>query len=158
MMVVFTFMENRNVNLDEVFNPQNKTRNTDLESLIRKLGHHKEKKVNLCWDTNTFERYIRENIVPRCLRWELPPNDCLTDKESMEEWFEFFNSKSIEGLKFLLERKQKKTRRLEQLIEEIKQKLEPHKESPDFNKFATQLNKDLIAKDLEVHQCKMKKY
>lgn len=89
-MDLFTFMENRNVNLDEVFNPQNKTRNMDLESVVRKLGHLMEKKANLWWDTNTFERYIRENIVPRRLRWELPPNDGLTDKASTDEWFEFF--------------------------------------------------------------------
>lgn len=76
----------------------------------------------------------------------------------MEEWFEFFNSKSIDGLKFLLQRKLKKTRLIEQQIEEIKQKLEPHKESTDFKRLATQLNKDLIAKDLEVQQRKMKKY
>lgn len=107
-MDVFTYMESRHINLDEVFNPQNHTRKTDLESLMRKLGHHMEKKVNLWWDTNTFERYIRENIVPRRLRWEVPPNDDLMDKEMMGEWFEFFNSKSLECLMFLLERKQKK--------------------------------------------------
>lgn len=141
-----------------MFNPQNKTRNTDLESMTRKLGHHMEKKINLWWDTNTFERYIRENIVPRRLRWEVPPNDGLTDKESMAEWFAFFNNKSIEGLKFLLERKLRKTALIEQQIEEIKQKMEPLKETTEFKRLATQLNKDLIAKDLEVQNRKKKKY
>lgn len=71
----------------------------------------------------------------------------------------FFNSKSVEDLKFLLGRKLKKTILIEQQIELIKSKLEPHKESTDsLWKLATQLNKDLIAKDLEVQQRKMKKY
>lgn len=88
-MDVFTFMENRNINLDEIFNSLNKTRNTDLESMIKKLGHLMEKKVNLWWDTNTFERYLRENITPRRLRWELPPNDGLADKEAMDGGLNF---------------------------------------------------------------------
>lgn len=67
-----------------------------------------EKKVSLWWDVNTFDQYIKENIAPRRLRWEIPPNDGLDDKESMEEWFEFFNNKSVEGVKFRLKRKQKK--------------------------------------------------
>lgn len=80
-MDVFSFMDHRNVNLDDVFNVNNKARETDLESLVRKLGHNMEKNVNLWWDTNTFDRYIREKIVPRRLRWNLPPNDGLVDKE-----------------------------------------------------------------------------
>lgn len=40
----------------------------------------------------------------------------------------------------------------------LKKVLEPYKESSDFKKLATQLNKDLISKDLEGQQRKMKKY
>lgn len=36
--------------------------------------------------------------------------------------------------------------------------MEPFKESQDFKKFTTQLNKDLITKDLEDQQRKRKKY
>lgn len=158
MMDVFSFMDHRNVNLDEVFNSENKTRDTDLESLVRKLGYNIEKKVSLWWDTNTFDRYIREKIVPRRSRWELPLNDGLMDKESIYKWFHIFNDNSLEGLAFLLKRKQKKMRIIDQQIEEIKSKLDPYKESAEFNRLASQLNKDLVARDLEVQQRKMKKF
>lgn len=75
-------------------------------------------------------------------------------KKSMDQWFEFFNSRSLE----VLNRKQRKTQVVDIQIEELKSKLEPHRESAEFKKLALQLNKDLIAKDLEVQQRKMKKY
>lgn len=157
-MEIFTFLDQRQVNLEEIFNAQPKTDNHNIESLMRKLGHNMEKQVNLWWDIHTFEQYLKENIVPRRLRWELPPNDGLNDKESIQEWFEFFNNKSLEGLKFLLKRKQKKLRLINQQIIDLKTELEPHKESTDFKKFSTQLSSDLGAKDIEVQQRKIKKY
>lgn len=72
------------------------------------------KKVSLWWDTNTFHQYIKEKIVPRRLRWELPLNDGLMDEKSMDEWFHLFNDKSLEGLAILLKKKQKKMRIIDQ--------------------------------------------
>lgn len=45
-MDVFSYMEKRRVNLEEVFNVTTNKPNTnlDLESLMRKLGHNMEKK------------------------------------------------------------------------------------------------------------------
>lgn len=64
----------------------------------------------------------------------------------------------MEGLTFLLKRKQKKMRIIDQQIGETKTKLDPYKESMEFNKLSSQLNKDLMVKDLEVQQRKIKKY
>lgn len=56
-MEVFSFMERRKINLEDVFNTTGSSakNNGDVESLMRKLGHNMEKKVSLWWDMTTFE-------------------------------------------------------------------------------------------------------
>lgn len=159
-MDVFTYMDKRKINLEEVFNASNSniTKNLDLESLMRRLGHNMEKKVSLWWDTCTFETYLKKNLVPRRLRWDVPPNDGLSDQESNEEWFKFFNDKGLELLRFLLERKQRKIKMIDQNIAQLKEELEVYKETTEFKTLTTQLNKDLMKKDKEVQQRKSKKY
>lgn len=125
---------------------------------MRRLGHNMEKKVSLWWDTSTFETYLKESLVPRRLRWDVPLNDGLTDQESNEEWFKFFNDKGLELLRFLLERKQRKIKIIDQNITQLKEELEVYKETTEFKTLTTQLNKDLIKKDKEVQQRKSKKY
>lgn len=83
-----------------------------------------EKKVSLWWDVSTFETYLKESIVPRRLRWDVPPNDGLVDQESNDEWFKFFNEKGLELLRFLLERKRRKTKIIDQNIAGIREALE----------------------------------
>lgn len=87
-MDISTFIEQREVNLDAIFNSEDTKLNANLES-FRKLGHNMEKKISMWWDVTTFDKYIKANIVPRCLRWDVPLNDGLTDQESIDEWFRF---------------------------------------------------------------------
>lgn len=39
-----------------------------------------------------------DHFIPRRLRWDIPPNDGLTDKESIDEWGNLFNTKGSEAL------------------------------------------------------------
>lgn len=73
----------------------------------------------------------------------------MVDQESIEEWFKFFNEKGLELLRFLLKRKQRKLRKIDQTIEEIK---------GEFTTLTAQLNKALMKKDKEVQNRKSKKY
>lgn len=109
-MEIFNFMENRSIVLEEIFttNPSNDT--GDLDSIFRKFGHLMEKKVSLWWDIATHERYIKDNIIPRWLRWDIPINDGLTDEEGISEWYNFFNDKGMDLLHFLIEEKTEKSR------------------------------------------------
>ncbi|XP_040212843.1 uncharacterized protein LOC120943544 [Rana temporaria] len=158
-MDVFSFLDKRQVNLEDVFNASAPVKkNSDLESLMRKLGHNMEKKISLWWDIVTFERYIKDNIVPRRLRWDITPNDGLLDQASIDEWFKFFNIKGSELLMFLLDRKKRKLKLIEQIILEVKEELEAYKDSGDLVRYTTQLNNDLTKKDKEVQHRKRKKY
>lgn len=159
-MDVFAFLEKRQVNLEEVFNTTTpiKKKSSDIESLMRKLGHNMEKKVSLWWDITTFEQYLKDNITPRRLRWDITPNDGILDQESVDDWFKFFNTKGLELLAFLLERKRSKLKTIEAVIAEVKEELDAHKDKAEFITLTTQLNKDLTKKDKEVQQRKSKKY
>lgn len=48
-----------------------------------------------------------------------------------------FNERGIELLKFLLKRNQKKIRKIDQTIVELKEQLEAHKETADFVRLTT---------------------
>ena len=91
-MDLFTFVEQREVDLDLVFNDEDPPPKdpSNVQHLIRKLGHGLEKKINTWWDITTFDRYIKANIVPRRLRWDVPPMTAYVTK-----------SRSTNGLGFL---------------------------------------------------------
>lgn len=139
-MDVFTYVENREIVLTEVFSREAVVpQQDDLVFSFRKLGHLFEKKIKTWWDIVTFEQYLFANIVPRRLRWDLPPNDGLTDNESNVEWCNFFVDKSFDLLRLLLLRKQRKQKQLEKQIKEITDRIESSKDSSEFIQLSGEL-------------------
>ena len=132
-------MENRTIDLKEVFTTKTISQTGDLDTNFRKFGHLMEKKVSAWWDLTTHEQYIKEGIVPRRLRWDIPINDGLMDNDSSEEWYKFFNEKGLEAFQFLIKRKQRKIANMNKLIAECKTSLESHKDTPSFATLTSQL-------------------
>lgn len=89
-MEVFRFLENRTIDLDNIFEKQETNNVGDIENCFRKMAHLMEKKINAWWNIATHEKYIKDKLVPRRLRWDVPINNGLADKESTDEWFHFF--------------------------------------------------------------------
>lgn len=116
-MEVFQFLDNRTFDLDKIFTKQKTNHRGDIENGFRKIGHLIEKKINAWWDMATHEKYIKDKLVPRRLRWDVPINDGLVDKESTDEWFHFFNDKGLELLDFL---KKESRRRFDYWIKPLK--------------------------------------
>lgn len=48
-----------------------------------------------------------------------------------DEWFSFFNGKGLDVLPFLIKIKQRKVKKIDEQIVELKEKLEPLKELPE---------------------------
>ncbi|PIO13460.1 hypothetical protein AB205_0035140, partial [Aquarana catesbeiana] len=117
-----------------------------------------EKKIKTWWDIVTFEQYLTAKLIPRRLRWEVPPNDGLMDDYSMKEWGDFFTSKGLELIDFLLSRKRRKMILLETQIAELKSSIESHKESEEFLRLSAELKNKLIKWDHETQNKKKKKY
>lgn len=157
-MEVFGFLENRTVDLDNIFERQEVNLVGDIENCFRKMGHLMEKKINSWWDIATREKYIKDRLIPRRLRWDVPINDGLLDKESTEEWFQFFKDKGLELLELLIERKQRKIGALGQTISELKGNVETSKELPEFTALSRQLQRDMEQKDKEAAARKKRKY
>lgn len=157
-MDIFDFVEKRTVNLDNVFSTAPSTEKGDLDTNFRKFGHLMEKKVSLWWDIATHEQYIKDKMVPRRLRWEVPICDGLVDQEGVNEWYKFFNDKGMDLVHFALKRKQRKLQIINQHITECKSTLEPFKDTAPFTTLTKQLNKVLEQKDIEIKQRKKRKY
>lgn len=158
-MDVFSYLENREIILSDVFSKDTNCSNqNDLSFSFRKLGHLFEKKIKTWWDIVSFEHYLLAQIIPRRLRWDLPPNDGLFDDQSNKEWFNFFTDKGFELLTMLLSRKQWKKIWLESQIKEITVCIEVHKDSTEFLQLSGELKYKLLKWDKETQDKKWKKF
>lgn len=125
---------------------QNTGESNELAQGFRKLGHLFEKKVKTWWDIVSFEQYLTAKLIPTRLRGEVPPNDSLLDDDSMKEWGDFFTSKDLELVDFLLSWKRRKMTQLETHIRELKSS-ESHKESEEFLRLSAELKNKLMKWD-----------
>ncbi|XP_040197585.1 GATA zinc finger domain-containing protein 14-like [Rana temporaria] len=157
-MEVFKFLENRELDMDNIFEKPEENPGGNIENSFRKMGHLMEKKINAWWDIATHEKYIKDRLIPRRLRWDVPINDGLTNKESTDEWFQFFNDKGLELLQLLIKRKQRKIRAIDRSMTEIKTNLEGSKDLPEFMALSKQLQWDMEQKDKETAARKKRKY
>lgn len=62
-MEIFTLIEQREVNLDLVFNNEDPKTDSNVEHHMRKLGHGMEKKISLWRDVTTFKINISKLIL-----------------------------------------------------------------------------------------------
>lgn len=153
----FAFFDNRELDLEDLFSDK-KSREDDLAQSFRKLGHCMDKKSNVWWDQSTMEKYLKDNLIPRKLRWDVPINDGLLGKDDIDEWFTFFEGKGREVMEFLIKRKQRKLKLLDNQIKEIRDKIYPLKETPEYIRLMGELQKNMQKKDLENKNGKKKKY
>lgn len=71
------------------FNQEVTEHDEDYTGMFKALDNLLEKQVKTWWDVFTFEHYKKENLIFRSLRWEVSPQDGLTDQKYMDEWLEF---------------------------------------------------------------------
>lgn len=107
------------------------------------------------WDIAFLETYIREAMVPRSLRWEVPPQKGDPD---LEGWFKHFNDSGIGLLRFLIQRKRDKLFRLDGEIKTLKDQLAPHINSEEYKEHSKGLLKILEKEDRDQKAKKRKKY
>lgn len=96
--------------------------------------------IHLQWDTAFLEQYIKEQMVPRGLRWDVFPQQGDSDIES---WFRYFNEVGIKLLGFLIDRKKLKLSIIDKEIKDLKEKLGPFKTSSEYISLYTSLKDHL---------------
>lgn len=140
-MDIFDYCKNRIINPDEVFDQ------TNLEADgIRGIA---------TWDIVFLERYVKEKMIPRSLRWHVYP-----DKGDVEigEWFLYFNGVGLSFLDFLLSKKINKVAKLQLEINDIKEILIPMSKEGLYQVYTNELQDILIEEEEEQRIKKRKKY
>lgn len=97
-------------------------------------------------------------MVPRGLRWDIHPQQ---DEVEVETWFHYFNEAGINLLGFLIDRKRNRLTLIDREIkelQEIKEKLLPHKSTPEYLSLSANLKSHLEKKEKDQRIKKQKKY
>lgn len=102
--------------------------------------------LRLQWDIAFLEQYIKEQMVPRGLRWEIYPQQGESD---LDVWFKYFNETGIKLLSFLVERKQARLTAMGKEIRDLKDKLTPSIGTPECVSLSTNLRNHLEKEERE---------
>ena len=159
-MEVINFLSNRQINAESVFstNQEMAECEEDYPGTLKALENLLEKQVKAWWDVFTFEHYNKEGLIFRSLRWEVTPQDGLTDAKYMTEWLSFFNKAGKELQNLVLKRKEIKLALLNEKIQVLRNKLEPIKETSLIKDFNVNMKKKLEKIDRETQKRKVKKF
>lgn len=159
-MEAINFLSKRQINPDSVFSSSTELGDCDEDttSLLKNLDHLLEKLLKTWWDVFTFKHYLKEKLIFKSLRWEVPPQDALTDPSFMKEWLDFFNKAGLELQDLVLTRKEFKFTKINEQIKDIERKLEPIKGTNSILEFNNNMKKKLEKLDREVQKKKVKKY
>lgn len=155
---LFRYLNNRNINLTEVFNQEQVAIRQDIDSLFKHLKHNIEKQIRVWWDIATIEMYITEKITPRRLRWDISPNDAVNDKGLMEDWYKFFNDSENALLGKIVIRRRHKLKNIETEILQIRDQLVPFLESREYKEKENKLQEAMTKYDKEIQLKKQKKF
>ena len=159
-MDAIDFLSNRQISADSIFSSSQEMTDCeeDYPSILKALDNLLEKQVKAWWDVFTFEHYNKEGLIFRSLRWEVTPQDGLTDVKYMDEWLNFFNKVGKELQVLVLKRKQIKLSLINEKIKIIQKQLEPIKESEMIKEFNNSMKKKLEKVDRDTQKRKVKKY
>lgn len=154
-MDIFEFRAKRVVDTSGVFDSTPMALDSGISGLFTRLKNLTTSEMHTQWDIAFLETYIREAMVPRSLRWEVPPQQGDPD---LEGWVKFFNDAGLGLLRFLIQRKSDKLLRLDGEIKNIKEQLTPHINSEDYKEQSKGLLKTLEKEDKDQKIKKKKKY
>lgn len=153
-MDVFEYRASKTVNTDGVCETYNITEG-DLGGLFVRLKNVIISETHTQWDIAFLETYIKLNMVPRSLRWEVCPQK---GEVELESWFRYFNEAGVNFLCFLVGKKQSKLTKLDEEVKALKESLIPFKDLEEYKDRTNNLLKILDKKEKEQKNKKIKKY
>lgn len=127
----------------------------DLAGCFLRLKNLTVSEVHLRWDIAYLEEYVKVNMVPRSLRWEVNPQK---EDNELAEWFKYFNEAGVGFLQFLIAKKKRRLTMLDIEINIIKAKLTPFKENQEYTRKSESLKTLLIKEESEQKLKKRRKY
>ena len=130
----------------------------NLEQGFKQLKNLMDKQTRVWWDITTLEKYKQAHITPRRLRWDLGPNDGLTEEGLTQAWYNFFNGCENKLLDIIIDRRKIKLKKIETTINGLKENMTPHSSTDDYSTRAKKLQDFLTKLDNEIKNKKVKKY
>lgn len=111
------------------------------------------------WDIASLplEHYIKEGLIPPGLRWQLPLNGGEEDNHDTLAWEGFLNHCSTNAMLFIVDVRKNKLLKLNEQIEEFKQKLEPFKNLDDYMELSCICQKNIKKVETGIKERKFKK-
>lgn len=153
-MVIFEYRASKVVNTNWVFQMYS-DKDSDLGGMFTRLKNLTMSEIHTQWNVAFLDTYIKLNMVPRSLRWQVSPQK--GDLE-LEEWFRYFNEAGVKFLRFLVSRKKSKLTKLDSEIKTLKDSLLPPRESEEYKNRTTNVLKVLDKEEKEQKAKKRKKY
>lgn len=153
-MDIFDYRSQTVTNTEGVFDGRDDPRD-DLGGCFLKLKNLTITEVHTRWDIAYLEEYVRLNMVPRSLRWDVNPQK---EDSELPEWFKFFNEAGVNFLQFLIAKKKRKLITLDSEINNIRSKLTPFKGETEYMQKSEALKSILIKEELEQKIKKKRKY
>lgn len=150
-MGVFEYRTSRSLNTDGVF--VNTNPDSEMGGLFTRLKSLMISELHLQWDTAFLEQYIKEQMVPKGLRWDIHPQQ---DKPDLESWFKYFNKTGLKLLQFLVDKKKIKLSLIDTEIKELRDKLIPYRTSAEYIALSTNL-KSILEKEEKDQRIKKQK-
>lgn len=152
-MDVFDYRTNRTFSTEGVF--VSISSDSEMGGLFVRLKNLMTTELHLQWDSAFLEQYLKDNMVPRGLRWDVHPQQ--GDLE-LDAWFRYFNEAGISFITFLLGKKRARLTTIDKDIKEIRDKLLPFKATPEYMSLSTNLKIHLEKEEREQKVKKQKKY
>lgn len=153
-MDIFDFCHNRKINPEEVFD-QASPANEGIRGTFMRLKNVLISELHATWDIVFLERYIKEKMIPRSLRWNVYPDKGDTE---IKEWYLYFNDVGIAFLEFLVAKKRSKVAKLQLEISDIKEKLAPRSKEGLYQVYMKELHDIMIEEEEGQKNNKLKKY
>ena len=157
-MEVFSFLASRRMDMGDPFENIDDTITVNLEQGFKQLKNVMDKQIRVWWDIMTLEKYKQAHITPRRLRWDLGPNDGLTEDGLTQAWYNFFNGCENKLLDIIIDRRKIKLNKIETTINSLKESMTTHISTDDYSTRAKKLQDFLSKLDTEIKNKKVKKY
>lgn len=128
-----------------------------VESNMRRLENVMHKELRTVYDISTLEHYLKLEMVPQRLRWELDIHEGDESQSTKQFWSNFFNQCGLKLLETLIGRKRERLMQLNEEVKQIEILLEQHKEDETYKRLSDQLRKKLEKEDENIRQRKQRK-
>lgn len=153
-MDIFEYRSQIVTNTEGVFDGIDDPRD-DLAGCFLRLENVTIAEVHTRWDIAYLEEYVRLNMAPRSLRWDVNPQK---EDSELAEWFKYFNEAGVNFLQFLIAKKKRKLTTLDLEINNIISKLTPFKSESEYMQRLEALKSILIKEESEQRIKKKRKY